>query len=137
MDQAAVIQWRSRDGALPWIAVLRTPEEDRWCFRERVFKTCQLWGSFGGTQLIGFIAFQENWIDHLYILPSFQRRGDWDDLDSRRTGQAQELSLWTFQRNLVARRFYEQHGFLLVDETDGARNEENEPDALYTWRSAS
>jgi mannose-6-phosphate isomerase-like protein (cupin superfamily) len=39
-------------------------------------------------------------------------------------GLAQELSLWTFQRNLVARRFYEQHGFLLVDETDGARNEE-------------
>lgn len=75
MDQAAVVQRRSRDLALPWIAVLRTPEEDRWYFREHVFKTCQLWGSFESSQLVGFIAFRESWIDHLYILPSFQRRG--------------------------------------------------------------
>jgi hypothetical protein len=41
------------------------------------------------------------------------------------------LQLWTFQRNAPARRFYEASGFTLIQETDGARNEENEPDALY------
>jgi hypothetical protein len=41
--------------------------------------------------------------------------------------------LWTFQRNAQARRFYEARGFVLIQETDGARNEEKEPDALYLW----
>ena len=44
------------------------------------------------------------------------------------------LQLWTFQRNLSARRFYEARGFALVEQTDGARNEEKEPDARYLWR---
>jgi ribosomal protein S18 acetylase RimI-like enzyme len=43
------------------------------------------------------------------------------------------LQLWTFQRNTNARRFYERRGFALVRKTDGSRNEEKEPDALYRW----
>jgi hypothetical protein len=30
-------------------------------------------------------------------------------------------------------RFYEVRGFALVEETDGANNEEKEPDARYLW----
>jgi ribosomal protein S18 acetylase RimI-like enzyme len=44
------------------------------------------------------------------------------------------LQLWVFQKNVGARRFYERHGFRLVELTDGAGNEENEPDARYEWR---
>ena len=44
------------------------------------------------------------------------------------------MRLWTFQRNQRARRFYERRGFRLVLLTDGADNEEKEPDALYEWR---
>jgi hypothetical protein len=47
------------------------------------------------------------------------------------------LSLWTFQRNQQARHFYESKGFVPVKETDGADNEEHEPDALYTWPAAA
>jgi hypothetical protein len=47
---------------------------------------------------------------------------------------AVHLHLWTFQRNAQARRFYEARGFALVEETDGAGNEEKEPDALYLWK---
>jgi len=46
---------------------------------------------------------------------------------------AQTLQLWTFQRNARARAFYEKRGFALVRLTDGADNEEGEPDALYLW----
>jgi hypothetical protein len=46
------------------------------------------------------------------------------------------LQLWTFQRNAPACRFYETIGFVLVRETDGAGNEEKEPDALYLWKRA-
>jgi putative acetyltransferase len=43
------------------------------------------------------------------------------------------LQLWTFQRNIAARRFYEARGFVAVEETDGSHNEEREPDVLYRW----
>jgi GNAT superfamily N-acetyltransferase len=44
------------------------------------------------------------------------------------------LSLWTFQVNTPARRFYERHGFTAAQWTDGARNEEREPDVRYVWQ---
>ncbi|MNI84182.1 putative acetyltransferase [compost metagenome] len=44
------------------------------------------------------------------------------------------LNLWTFQKNAGARFFYESQGFEVVRETDGADNEEQEPDILYSWR---
>jgi len=43
------------------------------------------------------------------------------------------LELWVFQRNERARAFYRRHGFVLVEETDGAGNEERTPDARYAW----
>jgi len=41
--------------------------------------------------------------------------------------------LWVFQRNTQARDFYEHRGMRVVELTDGSRNEEHEPDALYEW----
>jgi GNAT superfamily N-acetyltransferase len=137
MDQVAVVQRRSRDQALPWINVLHTPEEDRWFFREHVFKTCQLWGYFEDGELAGFIAFREGWIDHLYVLPTSQHYGIGSALLQVAQSNMRNLNLWTFQRNATARRFYEKRGFALIKETDGTGNEENEPDALYAWRSTT
>ncbi len=37
------------------------------------------------------------------------------------------------QRNNRARAFYERHGFRVARMTDGADNEEREPDILYVW----
>ena len=44
------------------------------------------------------------------------------------------LSLRVFTRNTAARAFYERHGFQPVDENDGSRNEEKEPDTTYVWQ---
>ena len=43
----------------------------------------------------------------------------------------------SFQKNIAARRFYERNGFVVIEETDGAGNEEREPDVLYEWRKGS
>jgi putative acetyltransferase len=75
MDQAAAVHRAAFDHALPTLAGLHTPEEDRWFFRERMFRASELWGSFDDRQLVGMIAFREGWIDQLYVLPSAQRRG--------------------------------------------------------------
>ncbi|HET7923886.1 MAG TPA: hypothetical protein VFL30_03255, partial [Rhodanobacteraceae bacterium] len=44
------------------------------------------------------------------------------------------FTLWVFQQNGRARRFYERHGLRCVELTDGRQNEERMPDALYEWR---
>ena len=129
----ALIHRLAFDQRLPWLAGRHTPAEDQWFFRERVFPACEVWGACAGTLINGFIAFREDWVDHLYVAPEAQGQG----LGSALLAQAQatwpRLSLWTFQRNWPARRFYEARGFVLLKQTDGADNEEHEPDALYTW----
>ncbi|MCF8469656.1 MAG: hypothetical protein K9G30_02600 [Parvibaculum sp.] len=45
----------------------------------------------------------------------------------------QGFSLWTFQANLGARRFYERHGLNEARRTGGTENEEKLPDILYEW----
>jgi GNAT superfamily N-acetyltransferase len=67
------------------------------------------------------------------VLPGAQRRGLGTELLQVARSSFDRLHLWTFQRNLPARQFYEARGFALVRETDGAGNEEKEPDALYLW----
>ena len=133
MDSAAVVHRMSFDQALPTLAGLHTPYEDRWFFKERVFTSCQIWGYYEDTVLVGFIAFREGWIDQLYVSPSSQGQGIGAALLQVAQSRSDCLSLWTFQRNNSARRFYEKHGFVLVKETDGARNEEKEPDSMYAW----
>jgi len=133
MDAAAQIHRIAFDLAMPWLAGLHTPDEDRWFYRERLFLTCQVWGRFDGGELIGIIAFREGWIEQLYVLPTVQGRGAGTELLDIAKDAGERLELWTFQRNTPARRFYEARGFVQVEQTEGARNEEREPDVRYLW----
>jgi ribosomal protein S18 acetylase RimI-like enzyme len=77
-------------------------------------------------------------IDQLYLRPGRTGEG----LGSRLVELAKErwpdgLSLYTFQANTGARRFYERHGFVVVDLNDGARNKEHQPEVRYAWRPVS
>jgi putative acetyltransferase len=134
MDAAAIVHRASFDERLPWLAGLHTPDEDRAYFRSAVFDECEVWGTFDGPALTGFIAFRAGWIDQLYVLPAYQGRGIGGSLLEVAQARHSELSLWTFQKNEIARRFYEQRGFAAAELTDGARNEEREPDIRYVWR---
>jgi len=136
MDDAARVHRASFDRALPWLAGRYTPEQDRWFYRERVFTTCEVWGAFDHGALIGLVAFRRYWIDQLYVLPEAHKRGAGSALTEIAKRDFDRLQLWTFQRNLPARRFYAARGFALVSTTDGSRNEEKEPDALYFWTRA-
>ncbi len=133
MDGAAVVHRAAFDERLPSLAGLHTPEEDRAFFRSRVFRPCEVRGAFGDGVLRGFVAFRSDWIDMLYVLPKSQGQGIGTALLGVAQATFPRLHLWTFQRNLPARRFYEARGFALVRETDGSENEEKEPDALYFW----
>ena len=133
MDAAARVHRKSFDHVLPWLTGLHTPEEDRWFYRERMFTTCALWGAFDRDAMTGVIAFHDDWIEQLYVLPEAQGRGAGTELLDVAKRASERLQLWTFQRNVQARSFYQARGFVLVEQTDGAGNEEKEPDARYLW----
>ena len=136
MDAAALVHRAAFDDALPWLAGLHTPAEDRRYFRERVFAACEVWGAFDDAAMVALMALRGGWIDQLYVLPAYQGRGIGTDLLRVAQDACARLQRWTFQRNTRARRFYQARGVALVRETDGARNEEKEPDALYCWERA-
>lgn len=92
-----------------------------------------MWGRFHDEVLGGIIAFREGWIEQLYVLPVAQGRGVGTELLDVAKEACDRLELWTFQCNAPAGRFYEARGFALVEQTDGVRNEEREPDARYLW----
>jgi ribosomal protein S18 acetylase RimI-like enzyme len=82
----------------------------------------------------GFLALSEELLDHLYVHPDAQHRGVGSTLlDHAKRLRSSGFSLWVFQRNTSARRFYEARGVRLVRLSDGSGNEEGEPDALYSW----
>ena len=136
MDAAARVHRIAFDHALPALKGLHAPNEDRWFFRERVFACCEMWGVFGGSGMRGMIAFREEWIDQLYVLPEAEGKGVGSDLLRVAQHAFDRLQLWTFQCNNRARRFYVARGFAMIRETDGTQNDEKEPDALYRWTRA-
>jgi ribosomal protein S18 acetylase RimI-like enzyme len=135
MPVAAKVHRAAFNERMPALAGLHTPEEDEGFWAQVVFNDCQVWGAEENGRLVGVIAFLEDWIDQLYILPEAQGRGIGARLLDIAKSAFPVLSLWTFKRNTGARHFYEKHGFMLIDETDGARNEEREPDVLYRWEA--
>jgi GNAT superfamily N-acetyltransferase len=87
--------------------------------------------------ILGFAALIGNALDQLYVLPGHYRCGIGRMLlDWAKTRSPNRLGLYTFQRNERARGFYESQGFRVINVSDGARNEEKEPDIFYEWNPA-
>jgi len=88
-------------------------------------------------RVLGFSGVKDGELTHLYVDPAAQNRGVGSRLmEHAKAESAGGLYLWVFQKNEGARRFYERHGFQLVELTDGSGNMEREPDARYEWMSA-
>jgi len=120
--------------SLPYLPELHTPQEDLRYFADKLLPDNEVWLAEEGGVALGYIAFHPGWIAHLYVHPDHQGRGIGLRLMERALADSVERRLWTFQRNARARAFYEARGFELERLTDGADNEEREPDALYLWR---
>jgi ribosomal protein S18 acetylase RimI-like enzyme len=134
-DMAAVARIRRLAffHAMPHMPVLHTPEDDLTFFSTVVFPGAEIWLSERSGVPAGFLAFRPGWVDHLYVHPDHQGCGIGNTLLALAQFSEPSLRLWTFQCNLRARRFYEQRGFRIERETDGADNEERQPDILYSW----
>jgi len=110
------------DEVRAWVRDILLPETETWIAEE------------DPGVANGFISIGKRSVEQLYVSPGRTGRGLGSSLV--RHAQARRpagLELWTFQVNVGARRFYERHGFRAVELTDGAGNEERQPDVRYVW----
>ena len=102
-------------------------------FRARVLPTCRVLVAVRDEQLLGLLALAAPWIQQLAIFPEHQRCGIGTALLQRaREISPDELRLFTFQRNLAGRAFYDQQGFTVV-KFGVSPAPELEPDVEYRW----
>ena len=112
-----------------------TDDEVRSWIRDELVPGSETWLAIDPDgSIAGFMALGPDMLDHLYLRPDRTGRG----IGSRLVGLAKSLrpagiELYTFKVNTGARRFYERHGFRVVDVDDGQRNEEGQPDVRYRW----
>lgn len=85
-------------------------------------------------KVVGMIAYNEREISNLYIHIDYQGMGIGQALLDKVKEQSRgRLTLYTFEVNENAQRFYEKKGFKIIGR--GHENEENLPDIQYEWVS--
>jgi GNAT superfamily N-acetyltransferase len=86
----------------------------------------------------GFAILQRDWLTYLYVHPEAIGTGIGHALfEHVKTLRPDGFQFWVFQQNERARRFYEAHGAVAVEFTDGAGNEERTPDLRYGWKPSA
>ncbi len=134
---------RSYSAALPTVRRAHSDDEVRAHIRDVVLPRGTTWvaeagrgeGAEGPRTVVGMMTLDGGEVNALYLDPDWRGRGVGD----RFIALAKELSpagltLWAFQVNGPAQRFYERHGFVAVAATDGNGNKEHEPDLRHAWQ---
>lgn len=133
-DAIADIHIAARREAMPWLPELHTDEETLDWVTNVVLPNQDVWVAEADGQVVGYVSFEGADLNDLYVRPGMQGVGVGSALLAKaRDLSPGELSLWTFQRNEKARRFYENRAFAAVEFNDGSGNEEGEPDVRYRW----
>lgn len=107
--------------------------ESRSFFRHVVAARHQLWVAERGGRILGVLALADGEIDQLYVDTGQQQAGVGTALLERAKALCPAgLTLVTLQRNQVACRFYERHGFVAY-RFGRSPEPEGEPDVWYRW----
>ena len=145
-DEIAIRPARAGDAeviAEVWLAAFRetyafppahADAEVRQWVRTGLLPATDTWVAGIGDRVVAFMSLRGSTVEQFYVRRPWTGRG----IGSRLLAVAKErrpdgLQLWTFQVNAGARRFYERHGFVVVEMTDGSANEERQPDVRYAW----
>lgn len=136
-ERVAEIFLTSRRGAMPWLARPHTDDETRWWHANVLVPRGTVVVAETAGVVVGFAEPTGGWLNALYVAPSAQGMGVGSALfEHSRALQPQGFDLWVFQRNVRALDFYARYDCVEVRRTDGADNEEREPDVLLRWRPA-
>jgi len=112
----------SDDEVLSWLAT-------------RISRGEECWVTEDSSGITAMMLLEPGWIDQLYVRPDKVGEG----IGSQLVQRAKELmptgiKLWTFQSNFRAQNFYEHHGFVAIEKTDGQNNQERSPDICFEWK---
>lgn len=126
---------RAREAAVPAMPPsVHTPASVRAWVRSWDLGVHELWVADAGEELVGFALATATWLDHLYVEPARTGSGVGSALlEVVKALRPGGVGLWVFESNVAARRFYERHGFVEVERTDGSGNEERAPDVHLAW----
>lgn len=131
-EAIAMVHIQSRREAMPWLAEVHTEAETVWWIENIVLPNQLVWVAEDENQVVAIAALAGTTLEQLYVQPGFQGKGIGSALlQTAIQASGGTLELWTFQRNAAARAFYEHHGFIAIESTDGSTNEECEPDVRY------
>jgi GNAT superfamily N-acetyltransferase len=132
--QVAEIFLTSRRLAMAWLARPHTDEETRRWHADVLLPRGTVVVAERDGEVVGFAEPAGGWLHALYVAPSAQGTGVGSALFERSMAlQPNGFDLWVFQRNTRALDFYARYGCVEVRRTDGADNQEQEPDVLLRW----
>lgn len=119
-------------GSMP--AMVHTREETRAWMARRLAEDSEGWVAERDGELVGYLVLTDAWLDDLFVAPGANDAGVGSALlDLARSLRPAGLSLWVFESNAGARRFYARHGLVELETTDGSTNEERAPDVRMAW----
>lgn len=132
--EIAEVYLASFRAALPTVRLAHSDDDVRGWISAHLLAETETWVAHEGVEIVGMLSLRPGWIDQLYVAPDRLGEGIGRRLlDLAKARADAPIELWTFQVNDRARRFYERNGFVSVEMTDGAGNEEREPDLRYRW----
>lgn len=108
-------------------------DQVRAWIQDVLLPSAEVWVATATGQVVGMLALNDGCVEQLYVAPEWQRQGHGGRLIERAQALRDSLTLWTFESNLQAQRFYEAHGFARTGVVSD-RNEERAPAVLYRWR---
>jgi chorismate mutase/GNAT superfamily N-acetyltransferase len=108
------------EDALPWVS--------GWVAENEV------WVAEVAGAPVGYASVTTGWLDGLFVAPDHAGRGIGGLLlELVKSLRPDGFALWVFESNTPARRFYERHGLVELEHTDGSGNEERAPDVRMAW----
>jgi GNAT superfamily N-acetyltransferase len=118
--------------------LVHTDDEVRGWIRGFLDSEQETWIAVDGRRVVAMMVVGPGDLDQLYVAPDRLGAG----IGRRLLEVAKErypdgLSLYTFQVNDRARRFYERNGFTAEWFGDGSANEERQPDVRYVWHPSA
>ena len=138
---AATILIRTRSEFMPYAPAAHSEVEIRDWVRTQLIPAGGVTVAVREHAPIGVMATAEvhgcSWVNQMAVTPEYVGQG----VGSKLLAHALDalvppIRLYTFQANTGARRFYERHGFVAIELTDGQGNEERCPDVLYEHRGS-
>lgn len=119
-------------GSMP--AMVHTRETTHRWMTGRLEGASTGWVAERDGALVGYLVLTDDWLDDLFLAPGETGHSLGAALlDVAKAERPGGFLLWVFESNVGARRFYERHGLVTLETTDGLGNEERSPDVRMAW----